>query len=350
MLIHTIEHVYHPVALLAGTDGAPRAGRLDRPRDAGHGRLLAAAPRSVLAVLQDSRACRLLRREESRRAPARSRLRRGEAHALPSYFPLALVGEKLTPGGGRTEREERETEAGASSWSSLAVWVPATTVAAAGQSPWIETAGGGVRRLPPGAAGDRDRIQPVQQEREHLQFLSMFYFAVGALAAMTSIIPALGLFIAASVREPGEPLPFALAERLGLPTAAVLTGALLFAGFTLFVLMARAGSPPRPLPELPLLPRGRLGGLLFRAHRDGARRHHHSDPATPRDAAPVRERRAAARLPPAGARPDQSGGSEGFGRRLKTCFSQRRRRWPASCSTLARSCGSIGRLFLPPCR
>jgi predicted membrane-bound spermidine synthase len=81
----------------------------------------------------------------------------------------------------------------------------------------------------------------VSQEREHLQFLSMFYFAVGALAAMTSIIPALGLFIAASVREAGEPLPFVLAERLGLTTAAVLTGLLLFAGFTLFVLMARAG-------------------------------------------------------------------------------------------------------------
>ena len=79
------------------------------------------------------------------------------------------------------------------------------------------------------------------QEREHLQFLSMFYFAVGALAAMTSIIPALGLFIAASVREPGEPLPFVLAERLGLPASATLTGVLLAAGLALFVLMARAG-------------------------------------------------------------------------------------------------------------
>ena len=79
------------------------------------------------------------------------------------------------------------------------------------------------------------------QEREHLQFLSMFYFAVGALAAMTSIIPALGLFIAASVREPGEPLPFVLAERLGLSASAMLTGALLASGFALFLLMARAG-------------------------------------------------------------------------------------------------------------
>ncbi len=79
------------------------------------------------------------------------------------------------------------------------------------------------------------------QEREHLQFLSMFYFAVGALAAMTSIIPALGLFLAASVREPGEPLPFVLAERLGLPASATLTGLLLAAGLALFVLMARAG-------------------------------------------------------------------------------------------------------------
>ncbi len=51
-------------------------------------------------------------------------------------------------------------------------------------------------------------------EREHLQFLSMFFYAVGALAAMMTLIPALGLFLAAEMQQPGEPLPFALAERL----------------------------------------------------------------------------------------------------------------------------------------
>ena len=65
-------------------------------------------------------------------------------------------------------------------------------------------------------------------EREHLQFLSMFFHAVGALAAMVSLIPALGLFVAASLRQPGEPLAFPLAERLGLPLASGVAGALLY--------------------------------------------------------------------------------------------------------------------------
>jgi len=81
----------------------------------------------------------------------------------------------------------------------------------------------------------------VDAEREHLQFLSMFFYAVGALAAMMTLIPALGLFLAAEMQQPGEPLPFALAERLGLPTAATLAGLLFAAGLLLFILMTRAG-------------------------------------------------------------------------------------------------------------
>jgi hypothetical protein len=81
----------------------------------------------------------------------------------------------------------------------------------------------------------------VAAEREHLQFLSMFFHAVGALAAMVSLIPALGLFVAVSVHQPGEPIPFALARSLGLPAAGLLTTILLGIGFTLFILMARAG-------------------------------------------------------------------------------------------------------------
>ncbi|MEO8197087.1 MAG: hypothetical protein ABI689_10220 [Thermoanaerobaculia bacterium] len=78
-------------------------------------------------------------------------------------------------------------------------------------------------------------------EREHLQFLSMFFYAVGALAAMMTLVPALGLFLAAEMQQPGEPLPFALAERLGLSAAAVLAGTLVLAGLVLFILMTRAG-------------------------------------------------------------------------------------------------------------
>jgi hypothetical protein len=81
----------------------------------------------------------------------------------------------------------------------------------------------------------------VETEREHLQFLSMFFYAVGALAAMLTLIPALGLFLAAEMQQPGEPLPFALAERLGLPVAAALAATLFASGLILFALMTRAG-------------------------------------------------------------------------------------------------------------
>lgn len=80
------------------------------------------------------------------------------------------------------------------------------------------------------------------EEREHLQFLSMFYFAVGALAAMLSLVPALALFVAVSLRSPGGPIPLALAERLGLPWAGAAAGALLVGGFVFFALMARTAT------------------------------------------------------------------------------------------------------------
>jgi len=81
----------------------------------------------------------------------------------------------------------------------------------------------------------------VADEREHLQFLSMFFYAVGALAAILSLVPALWLFVATTMRQPGERLPSAFVEWLGLPAAAGLAGFLLVAGFALFIAMARAG-------------------------------------------------------------------------------------------------------------
>jgi len=81
----------------------------------------------------------------------------------------------------------------------------------------------------------------VANEREHLQFLSMFFYAVGALAAMLALVPALWLFVAGTLRQPGEPVPSALVEWLGLPAASIIAGVLLVAGGVLGVAMARAG-------------------------------------------------------------------------------------------------------------
>jgi len=81
----------------------------------------------------------------------------------------------------------------------------------------------------------------VANEREHLQFLSMFFYAIGALAAMLALVPAVWMFVADTLRQPGEPVPSALVERLGLPAASVLSGLLLVAGIVLGVAMARAG-------------------------------------------------------------------------------------------------------------
>ncbi|MEO8275492.1 MAG: hypothetical protein ABI639_04690 [Thermoanaerobaculia bacterium] len=78
-------------------------------------------------------------------------------------------------------------------------------------------------------------------EREHLQFLSMFFYAVGALAAMLSLIPALAVFVAAMLREPGEAPPSPWLEAIGLPLATGIVMALLVAGFALGISMARAG-------------------------------------------------------------------------------------------------------------
>ncbi|MBP9142967.1 MAG: class I SAM-dependent methyltransferase [Thermoanaerobaculia bacterium] len=135
VLIHTIEHVYDPAALLEGLMEHLAPGGwivLATPDMGGFWRPLLGrfwpffkTPEHVAFYTAKSLAA-LLRRAGC------SAVKR-----LPylSYFPLSLVGEKLTPGGDGKGREERATEAGASAWSRFAVWVPATTVAAAGRKP-----------------------------------------------------------------------------------------------------------------------------------------------------------------------------------------------------------------------
>lgn len=135
VLIHTIEHVYDPVALLEGLMEHLAPGGwivLATPDMGGYWRPLLGrfwpffkAPEHVAFYTAQSLGG-LLRKagcSEVRRMP------------YLSYFPLSLVGEKLTPGGARKELAGKKTQAGESPWSSLAVWVPATTVAAAGRKP-----------------------------------------------------------------------------------------------------------------------------------------------------------------------------------------------------------------------
>lgn len=130
VLIHTIEHVYDPVALLSGLAqhlvpggwfvvATPDIGGFWRP-------LLRRLwpfwkPPEHVAYYDAKTLDDLLRRVgcvEVRRMP------------YVSYFPLSLVREKLTPW--RTPSAERPAPG---SGESVAVWFPATTVAAAGRRP-----------------------------------------------------------------------------------------------------------------------------------------------------------------------------------------------------------------------
>ncbi len=128
VLIHTIEHVYDPVALLKGLMehlspggwivlATPEMGRFWRPL-LGRAWPFFKTPEHVafysartLAALLAAAGC-------------------GEVQSLPyvSTFSLSLVGEKLAP-------KHRTEKGGGRWWSRVALWLPATTVAAAGRKP-----------------------------------------------------------------------------------------------------------------------------------------------------------------------------------------------------------------------
>ncbi len=134
VLIHTIEHVYHPVTLLEGLMehlvpggwivlATPDMGGFWRPL---LGRLwpfwkppehVAYYSAQSLTALLTQAGCRAVRR-------------------MPywSYFPLSLVREKLAPR--RAPHANAPNAPGAArAASQLAIWMPATTVAAAGRKP-----------------------------------------------------------------------------------------------------------------------------------------------------------------------------------------------------------------------
>lgn len=131
VLIHTIEHVYDPVGLLQGLMphlvpggwivlATPDMGGFWRPL---LGRLWPFwKPPEHVAYYSAETLSALLTRAGCR-----------EVQRMPyvSYFPLSLVREKLTPW--RRPAAERAAETGGG--SQFAIWMPATTVAAAGRKP-----------------------------------------------------------------------------------------------------------------------------------------------------------------------------------------------------------------------
>jgi hypothetical protein len=77
--------------------------------------------------------------------------------------------------------------------------------------------------------------------RDDLQFLAMFHFAIGAMAALVSLVPALGLFVSTSLAAPGEPVDMILVRLFGEGGAAVAAGLLLVLGMTLGGLLVAEG-------------------------------------------------------------------------------------------------------------
>jgi len=77
--------------------------------------------------------------------------------------------------------------------------------------------------------------------RDDLQFLAMFHFAVGAMAALVSLVPALGLFVSTSLTSPGQPVDMLLVRLFGEPGAAIAAGLLLVVGMALGALLVAEG-------------------------------------------------------------------------------------------------------------
>jgi hypothetical protein len=76
---------------------------------------------------------------------------------------------------------------------------------------------------------------------DDLQFLAMFHYAVGAMAGMVALVPALHLFVAVSLTSEGEPVDQILVRLFGETGAAVAAALLFVAGFALGGLLVAAG-------------------------------------------------------------------------------------------------------------
>lgn len=82
---------------------------------------------------------------------------------------------------------------------------------------------------------------PATAGLDDLQFLAMFHYSVGAMAAMVALVPALHLFVVTSMTPAGAPVDTFTVRLFGEPGAAVLAGFLLVFGLALGGLLIAAG-------------------------------------------------------------------------------------------------------------
>jgi hypothetical protein len=97
------------------------------------------------------------------------------------------------------------------------------------------------RSASPGPAYRKYKVSPMRIESDDLQFLAMFHYAIGAMAGMVALVPALHLFVATSLTPEGEPIDQILVRLFGETGAAVAAGLFLVLTLTLGGLLIAAG-------------------------------------------------------------------------------------------------------------
>lgn len=78
-------------------------------------------------------------------------------------------------------------------------------------------------------------------ERDQLQFLALFHYAVGVMAGMVSLVPALHLYVVTSLTAEGEAIDSLLVHLFGEGGAAAAVGALLVLGMALGGMLIACG-------------------------------------------------------------------------------------------------------------
>lgn len=80
------------------------------------------------------------------------------------------------------------------------------------------------------------------EDLDDFQFLAMFHYAIGAMAGMLALVPALHLFVVTSLTPEGEPVDAVTVRLFGENGAAVVAGLLFVLGMALCGLLIAAGT------------------------------------------------------------------------------------------------------------